>query len=254
MTRLTTLVALTAMLPLLAVPSLSEQGQDDLEAVAPGGPLSVVTDQAVHQAVEDFVRSSLTAEVEAGDRIEVQTRWQGNILMSHAGPVDFAVKPLSSRPFRGPRVVRVEILVDGAVHKVLTLTVDTRLYRQVLVSTQTVRRGAVLSEEMVELAERDITGLRHGYFDDLVDLEGMRARRPISYGDVLGRRHVEPIPVVHRGDEVQMTLRSENMHLSARGVALQDGGIGTRIRVKNTDTGKVLSGLVVEAGIVQLGS
>lgn len=254
MTRVTALAALTALLSLLAAPSLSDTGQEGLPDPVAGGALGVVTDEAVHRVVEDFVRSKLAAEVEEGDRIEVQTRWQGDILLPHAGPVEFDVKPLSSRPFRGPRVVRVEITLDGAIFKVLTLTVDTRLYRQVLVSTQTVRRGAVLSEEMVELAERDITGLRHGWFDELEDLRGMRARRPISYGDVVSRRHLEAIPVVHRGDEVLLTLESENMQLSARGVALQDGGIGTRIRVKSTDSGKVLSGLVIEAGMVSLGS
>jgi len=254
MTRVTALVALALLLASVAGPSHSDPAREDVAGAAAGQALGVVTDGAVHRAMEDFVRSSLAGEVEEGDRIEVRTRWQGDLLLPQAGPVEFSVKPLSSRPFRGPRVVRLEILLAGAVHKVLTLTVDTRLYREVLVSTQTVRRGAVMSDEMVELAERDVTSLRYGYFGDLAALEGMRAARPISYGDVVSRRHLEPIPVVHRGEEVLLTLESENMRLTARGTALQDGGIGTRIRVKTMDSGKVLSGLVVGAGMVHLGS
>ena len=177
----------------------------------------------------------------------------GDLLLDRAGQVEYRVRPLSSRPFRGPSVVRVDVVQGEEVVKAITLTVDTRIYRPVLVTSRALRRGTPLDGDMLELIERDISKLRHGHYSDLSELEGMQTRRPVGYGDVLTERHVQPVPIIHRGDEVSLTVVSANMQLSVRGTALQDGGLGSRIRVKNADSGKVVSGVIVDAGTVRTG-
>ena len=72
-------------------------------------------------------------------------------------------------------------------------------------------------------------------------------------GNVLTRNHVEFIPVIHRGDEVVLVARSNMLAVSARGEAMQEGGIGERIRVKNSDSGKVVYGQIVDASTIRVG-
>ena len=246
--------AMTATLAVAASPSAAAQGAAAAAGVDVVQGLNLVREQAVHVAVEGYIRSQLEGKADPAERYEVGVRWQGDILLdAPLGRLEFKVKPLSTGSFRGPTVVRLEILVDAVTQKTLTLTADTRFYRDVLVTTRSIRRGSLLTDDMVELVERDVTNLRFGYFTKPSDLRGMQARRPVGFGDVLNEEHAELIPLVKRGDGVIMTALSQNMLISAQGVALQDGGIGEQIRVKNTDSGKTILARVLEDGSVRAG-
>jgi len=217
--------------------------------------LAVVAEEQVHQAVEDFVIDQLEGKLKDGERVVVHARWQGEVLLDRPGDVVLKIRLISSQTLRGPSMVRVELLVDGATRKVLTVTADVRFFTTVMVTTRAVRRGTVFyDDDSVELVERDVTTARHGFFTGMTQLEGLRARRPIGYGAVISRRHVEEIPVIERGDDVEMTLTTSHMQISTVGVALQDGAVGSRIRVKNVDSGKIVYGEVLDAGTVRLGS
>lgn len=230
------------------------------EALAP--VFNVLTEDRVHEVVKEHVLARLAEEraestegADGEERVEVHPRWQGDILFDEPanGPFELKVVPLSDKPFRGPTLVRVEISQGKQMLRALTVTVDTRLYREVIVMTRTVRRGTQLTPEMVELAERDVTSLKHGYFAVFEDLADLQVKRPIGAGDIVSHSHVKPIPLVHRGDEVVMTIVSRHMQLATFGLALQDGGAGERIRVKNVESGKIVQGHVVEDGSVRIG-
>jgi len=213
---------------------------------------NLVTEAAIHQSVSNFVHDALVDHVDSEERFEVQVRWQGDLVLEQSGEVEIAVKRLSSRAFRGPTIVRVELIVDERTERAMTVTADTRFFREVLVSTRNVRRGEVLQAEMFELEECDITKQNEGYFFDFADLEGARAKRSIGANRVVTQRHVEPVPVILRGEEVTLILETDNVRLSIKGKALQDGGIGQQIRVRNGDSRKVLQGEVIDAQTVRM--
>ena len=226
------------------------------DVVSMESTLTAIPEKAIHGIIETYVRERLASDDEAiaANRIEVHTRWQGDIVVEATGEVELKVRPLSQRPFRGPTVVRVEICVDGITERTISATVDTRLYQRVAVTTRAIRRGATFDPTSIELSERDITTLRHGYYTKIEDLNLLQVARPIGFGDVVSHRHAKRVPIVNRGDEVVLNVASRNMVLSTIGIALQDGSSGTRIRVKNPDSGKILYGLVREDGTVTLGA
>lgn len=234
------------------------QGSTGTDSTPP--MLNVLTEESVRQAVEEYVRERVVIESADGareaERIEVKPRWQGDILFDEiaAGPFELKVAPLSDKPFRGPTLVRVEISQANTMLRALTVTVDTRFYREVVVVSRGVRRGTLLTPEMVELVERDITSLRNGFFATYEELADLQVRRPIGAGDIVSHSHVKPIPLVHRGDEIVITVVSKHMRLTTFGLALQDGGAGERIRVKNRESGKIVYGHVDEDGSVRIGS
>jgi len=71
-------------------------------------------------------------------------------------------------------------------------------------------------------------------------------------GQTVSHRHVQPVPVVHRGDDISMAVTTGTMSLLATGIALQDGGIGERIRVRNIESGKVVFGEILDAGTIRI--
>ena len=135
----------------------------------------------------------------------------------------------------------------------MSVTADVRIWRPVVVASHMIRRGEEMALVGCELSERDVTQVRGAYFSDMLSLEGMQARRTLSIGDIITDGHVEKVPVVRRGDAIRLVARAGRMSMSAAGEAMQDGGIGDRIRVKNSDSGKVVYGHVLEDGAIQVG-
>jgi flagella basal body P-ring formation protein FlgA len=221
-----------------------------------GGPAlaqSKVFASDITKAVEVFVQQELEGSLEGEVRIEVNTRWQGIVELESAGEPQIRVRRGSSRPLRGPTVLRVGIDVDGQTLQTMSVTADIRYLRPVLVARYMLGRGEALEESMVEMAERDITTLRNGYFTELALLQDMQTRRSLAEGAVLTRNHVAAIPVVKRGAAVELVARTNRFSATALGEAMQDGGVGERIRVKNSDSGKILYGQILDAYTIQMG-
>lgn len=214
---------------------------------------STVAAKDIIAAVEVFVHKQLEGQLEAETRIEVNTRWQGEVALAVAGKPQIRVRRASSRPLRGPTVLRVGIDVDGQTLRTMSVTADIRYLRPVLVASHMLRRGEALEESMFEKAERDITTLRHGYYTEAAMLQDMQTRRSLGEGDVLTHNHVAAIPVVRRGAAVLLVARTSRLSASALGEAMQDGGVGERIRVKNSDSGKILYGQILDAKTIQIG-
>lgn len=218
-------------------------------------PMGALPADLVRSIIETWTQEQIDAESQNGDgntRYEVAARWQGDILLDVPGQVDFEVKRMSSRPFRGPTVVRVELYVDGQLDRSMAVTVDCRFYREVVVTTRSMRRGNLLESDVLMMEERDITRLKHGWFDSLDELLDLQSARPIGVGQTVSHRHVQPVPVVHRGDDISMAVTTGTMSLLVTGVAMQDGGIGERIRVRNIESGKVVFGEILDAGTIRI--
>lgn len=94
--------------------------------------------------------------------------------------------------------------------------------------------------------------LRKDSITDAAALIGKSARavlsadRPIRAGEL-----IQPI-LVKRGEMVELTYSSPYMHLKTKGIALEDGGKGALIRVKNEKSEKAVSGRVADAGRVEV--
>lgn len=211
----------------------------------------LVSEDAIHDAVEEYVRSEIPAE--PGAELDVRVRWQGEVALDCDGPVGIQVRSISALPFRGQTMVRAALRCDGATRKSIAVTVDTRLNMEVLVAKRHIRRHEILSAEMVELAIRDITGVRGGYFTTFEGISNNRSKRPVALGAVLSADHVEQVPAIFRGDEVELVAVSSGIWVSASGVAIQDGSIGNRIRVRNRDSGRIVQGTVLNSGTVDMG-
>jgi flagella basal body P-ring formation protein FlgA len=214
--------------------------------------LSAVTEAQIHRAAQDYVRDQLKDKVDEGERVEVNIRWQGDVALEGEGKPVVLIRRLSGRPLRGPTVLRAELHLGGRTVRVMSLTADVRFFRPVVIAGRNIRRGEPLTADAFEVAERDITRQRHGFFAATDELEGLQARRPVSFGSVLSRDHVQSVPVVQRGDQLSMVLDGGNMQLSASATALQAGGVGDRIRVRNADSGKILQGWVADARTVEI--
>lgn len=134
----------------------------------------------------------------------------------------------------------------------LFVQVNARIYSEVAVAMRPLARGETLTAADVRLEERDITRLPSGFLTSLDEVVGMKARRPLATGHVIGRNAVEAPRLVRRGQIVTLVAGSGAVEIRATGKALSDAAAGERVRVRNERSDRVVEGVVANDGTVRV--
>jgi len=85
------------------------------------------------------------------------------------------------------------------------------------------------------------------------DIEGKVARRTILPGRYIPLASVRDAWLVEQGATVQAVFVAGPLTISAAAITLQAGSAGDFIKVRNVDSGKVLSGTVLADGSIRVG-
>ncbi|MGB3387253.1 MAG: flagellar basal body P-ring formation chaperone FlgA [Pseudaminobacter sp.] len=86
------------------------------------------------------------------------------------------------------------------------------------------------------------------------DIEGKVARRTLLPGRYIPLSSIREAYVVEQGAPVQVVFVAGALTISATAVTLQPGSAGDMVKVRNIDSGKVLSGTVMADGSVRVGA
>ncbi|WP_111643297.1 flagellar basal body P-ring formation chaperone FlgA [Marinimicrobium alkaliphilum] len=124
------------------------------------------------------------------------------------------------------------------------------LYHPVVVAAHNLERGAQLTEADVTLEMVNTSTLRQGHLDNLESAVGRELRRPLSRGDALRSGLLDAPMLVQRGDEVVIEARSGGISVTSTGTAMANGRLGQQIRVRNSQSDRIVRGEVVAPGRV----
>ena len=86
------------------------------------------------------------------------------------------------------------------------------------------------------------------------ELDGKVAKRTLLPGRYIAAAALRDAWVVEQGAAVQMVFMAGGLVISATGVTLQPGAAGDLVRVRNIDSGKILSGIVMADGSIRVGT
>jgi flagella basal body P-ring formation protein FlgA len=214
---------------------------------------TVITAAEIKNAVEEFVVSQIETDLPLAAIAVVDVRWQNDIEVAADVKPVIRVRKSSSRKLRGPSVVRVGIDLDGETLRKMSITADVRIHMPVLVAAYNLKRGEQIESTFFEITKSDVTKLRGVYYTDQNELKDLRMVRSLSAGDVLTDQHIERIPIIKRGEFIRILARGDLFEVTTEGTAMQDGGKGDLIRVKNVDSGKVIRGHVIDSGLIEVG-
>ncbi len=129
--------------------------------------------------------------------------------------------------------------VDGRAVKNIAVSATLEALTEVATTTSDLRRGTILHEENIEMAERDLNRLR-APCHDVEELLGQRLKRSLRKGDVLERSAIAFPPMIKRGEIVTITVQKGALTVTAKGMAQQNGSAGDLIRVRNINSQKDL--------------
>nr|PZN45134.1 MAG: flagella basal body P-ring formation protein FlgA [Pseudomonadota bacterium] len=122
------------------------------------------------------------------------------------------------------------------------------------VPVTTIRPGDIITESM--LTERSFPDGYTTRFASVIDASqviGKSARRTLLPGSPIPYNAVSSPEVVKRGAAARLVFEAEGLVITALGTPLQSAGAGEHVRVRNVDSGLVVSGIVQPDGSIRVG-
>ncbi len=124
--------------------------------------------------------------------------------------------------------------------------------RQVPMLVRRLEAGTVVGANDIDWMEIPEERVSADVITEAEQLIGREVRRDTPDGEMLRSRDVMPQRLVTRNSLVTMKIETPVMLISAQGKAQQDGAEGETIRVINTQSNRVIEGIVTGPGVVEI--
>jgi flagella basal body P-ring formation protein FlgA len=140
----------------------------------------------------------------------------------------------------------IALLPQGASIDRLAMSGQVTALAEVPVLRDMVRRGQLVTQELVDYQLLHAQRLSSGMVVDAADLVGQAARRTLHPGRPVRSADLMPPIVVAKNKVVRMVYEVGALRLAARGRALDDGGAGAMIKVLNVDSKRTVDAIVID--------
>lgn len=141
--------------------------------------------------------------------------------------------------------------VDDKVVKNMSVRGKIEALAKIVVAATPLKKGLVLRPQHLNVAVMDISEIASPELDSRA-LLGMQLTRPVTIGSPVLGSMVDALPVVRRGQKVQITIDTASLHLTATGLAHSDGKLDQMIKVQNINSNKTIYGRVAGPGVVEV--
>ncbi len=206
-------------------------------------PLTSIRNQA-----EEFVKSRIdidpaNLDVRAG-QLDVRLN-----LANCAGKTEAYMKDwqrLNSRVAVGIRCI------DDAHRWAIFIPVSITRYSEVVVSARNLPRGQAINKSDIKIERRATTHLHGRYLTQLNEVTGLLPKRSLEKGKIIYPGLLKRQNLIKRGQNVIILAENPIIHVRSKGIALANGSVGEKIRVRNTATKKIVEGTVTSKGYVKI--
>lgn len=208
--------------------------------------------QALHKAVISWVAQTQSVLPEAVDIAPMDPRIQIKDC-SQALTMDLPFASTQTVRVRCPKPawqLYVRIAITGQTAPAATpapsqATAPAAEQRQVLVAAVPLQRGMQLSASHVRLADVDTPGMPVNVLEHVTQVLFAEVVRDVRPDTPLRSQDIRPTVLVKKGQMVLMSVgQASGFKISARVEAMQDGRYGEQIKLKNRESGRLLTGLV----------
>jgi flagella basal body P-ring formation protein FlgA len=216
------------------------------------GAVTFSVSAGVQGRIEHVCRKYVLAQTHWDpDDVEIEFRRYIRPKINWSG-VDFQVDHPGNADLCGMVTLQVTVLKNGQELRRFPVPVDITLYDEVVVTKRRLRRKDVLSPADVILERREIDVGHDRPLRQPEDVVGFRAARSLTAGAIVAQSALEENPLILRGEKVTIRYQSGRLLLTALGEAIEDGWEGRPVRVKNLSSKKLITGVPVGDGVVNV--
>lgn len=120
------------------------------------------------------------------------------------------------------------------------------------VPSVTINAGDVIRDDMLEDRPYAAGQPTFAVIESRLSVVGQAARRTLIAGNPIPINAVEDVKIVKRGVPVRVVLEDSGLSIVTLGSPLQSAGVGALVRVRNIDTGTIVTGIVQPDGSVRV--
>lgn len=205
--------------------------------------------ESIRSAVSNFLqqesgKNAQAVQVEVG-RLDPRLR-----LAACTTPLSVYLPPGAHVPGN----TSVGVRCDGVIPWALFVPASVRQKFVVVTAAQTLTRGKLLAPADLRVESRYLMSLPTGALGDPAMAVGRVVTRQLATGSLVTEGALREERAVRRGQSVTLSLVAGSLVIRVAGTALKDGALGDRITVRNTTSNRVVEGVIIEAGVVEVGS
>lgn len=146
----------------------------------------------------------------------------------------------------------VGVRCNGSTPWSLYVPVRVLDMQTVIVAARNLPAGGLISDSDLSVEMRDVGRLQGDYFNNIDQLVGKQLAHSLSAGQVMAARHIRVPNAIKRGQRVTLLANQNGFEVRMTGTAMDDGGVGERIRVKNITSSRVIEGVVNDDGSISV--
>jgi flagellar basal body P-ring formation protein FlgA len=147
--------------------------------------------------------------------------------------------------------VNVQVTCSGLSGWTILVPAQVIVYRSMAIAGRDLPRGTLIVADDLKVEIVDMSQYRQGFSREPNDIIGKELKYPVNKGDSFRTSVLDSPLVIKRGDEVSLEALAGGIQVIAKGTAVSDGRLGQMIRVKNTQSDRILSAKVMGSGKVQ---
>lgn len=215
------------------------QGEAADVAQAEGNVLSI--DKLLPELAKGLIEKH---KIEGDFRITPRERWKPFYVPGG----DWRVEVVESIPARlaSVTIIQFKVYASEKLIGVWKQSFKCQLFQDILYSDENLARGLAVTENDFAVRNVDVLQLRHRPVL-AGELNGrQQLRQYLNPGTPLSWRHVTTIPLVRRGDIIDVVAMEGALMISMKGKAMDEGADGDLIRVANLSTNKKFQAQVID--------
>ncbi len=134
----------------------------------------------------------------------------------------------------------------------LHLPVRIDIYDDIALNKSAILKGQTIDVNNIHYHKKNITNLHQGFFKKTDSLDRLQAKRNLTPNSILNASNIAPKLLVVSGQQVTILLKINGLQIKSTGKALQSASLGQTIKVKNTQSNKIVEGVVSSEGQVNV--
>ncbi len=203
--------------------------------------------------VESAVAQGIIAQTELDEAEATITSERQKIMHSAYRPIYVEIATLNVDDTRKQWSANMLVKDDKDVITARPISGRYEAHMSVPTLRTRIKHGMVIKEDDIVMDTVASTKVRANTVTDLNQIIGKTAKRSISANRSVRMDELESPKILEIGNTVTMKYATPYMQINAVGEALEEGGIGDIIRVRNHDSNKVVRARVISKDEVDAG-
>ncbi|MBK8099026.1 MAG: flagellar basal body P-ring formation protein FlgA [Planctomycetes bacterium] len=240
--------------------ALALAGHDPANFAFKGHHETVVQTIGTDVQPAEFIDAATTAlqavlTLEGGD---VEHELAGRVRSMQVPPgrrsMELRARVKGDRTAPASAVVDVEVQVDGERYKVVPVGFKLTRFQNVLKTVGSIRAGAPLSADNVELTRERVAQSTGFYLTSMSQVDGMIARRNLQPGVLLTLSDSAPPAIIRKGEIVTVVLTRGRVKVTVKALANHDAALGDVLALTNLQSRAQLTGVAQGPGLAVVAS